>query len=111
MYLCIKAYICADAVSGFVHTVLGRSGNVSDVVDGNSMLHGEVTAAFGDSRHLGITKHPDANVKVIWNIAMGEVKRSALNKVNAVDALLDKIEKMEAGNRAKVEHPFRFIKR
>ena len=35
-------------------------------------------------------------------------KRKALNKENAVDA---KIEKIKAGIRAKVEHPFRVIKR
>jgi len=34
-----------------------------------------------------------------------------LNKENAADALIDKTEKIKAGIRAKVEHPFRVIKR
>ena len=38
-------------------------------------------------------------------------KRRALDKDNEVDALLDQIEKLKAGVRAKVEHPFRVIKR
>ena len=38
-------------------------------------------------------------------------KRRALNKENAVDAMIDKVEKIKAGIRAKVEHPFRVIKR
>ena len=38
-------------------------------------------------------------------------KRRALDKDNAIDALIDKVEKLKAGIRAKVEHPFRVIKR
>ena len=38
-------------------------------------------------------------------------KRKALNKESEVDALIDKAEKLKAGVRAKVEHPFRVIKR
>ena len=42
---------------------------------------------------------------------MGPAKRKALDKVIAADALLDQVEKLKAGVRAKVEHPFRGIKR
>jgi len=38
-------------------------------------------------------------------------KRRALNKENSADALIDKAEKLKASIRAKVEHPFRVIKR
>ena len=38
-------------------------------------------------------------------------KRRALSKDSAVDALLEQAEKLKAGIRAKVEHPFRVIKR
>ena len=38
-------------------------------------------------------------------------KRKALNKDNEADAMIDKVEKLKAGVRAKVEHPFRVIKR
>ena len=38
-------------------------------------------------------------------------KRRALDKSNPVDQLTDKIEKAKASIRAKVEHPFRVIKR
>ena len=34
-----------------------------------------------------------------------------MNKDNEADALIDKAEKLKAGVRAKVEHPFRVIKR
>ncbi len=38
-------------------------------------------------------------------------KRKLLNKENEADALIDKAETLKAGIRAKVEHPFRVVKR
>lgn len=37
--------------------------------------------------------------------------RLALDKSRPLDALIDQIERIKAGIRAKVEHPFRVIKR
>ena len=111
MYFGMKAHIGADAESGLVHTVRGTSGNVHDITEGNSLLHGEETVAFGDAGYQGIDKRPDAKAGVKWHVAMRPGKRRALNKENATDALIDKAEKMKAGIRAKVEHPFRVIKR
>jgi hypothetical protein len=45
----MKAHIGVDADSGLVHTVRGTSGNVADVTEGNSLLHGEETEVFGDA--------------------------------------------------------------
>ena len=111
MYFGMKAHIGADAASGLVHTVRGTSGNVHDIVEGSSLLHGEETVAFGDAGYQGIEKRPDAKPDVTWHIAMRPGKRKALNKDNEADALIDKAEKLKAGVRAKVEHPFRVIKR
>ena len=94
-----------------MHTVRGTSGNVHDIVEGSSLLHGEETVAFGDAGYQGIEKRPDAKPDVTWHIAMRPGKRKALNKDNEADALIDKAEKLKAGVRAKVEHPFRVIKR
>ena len=76
-----------------------------------SLLHGQESQIFGDAGYQGIEKRPDANPEVTWNIAMRPGKRKALNKESAPDALIDKAEKIKAGIRAKVEHPFRVIKR
>ena len=38
-------------------------------------------------------------------------KRKKLNKDNEADAMLDQAEKLKASVRAKVEHPFRVVKR
>jgi len=84
-YFGMKAHIGVDADSGLVHTVRGTSGHVSDIAEGNTLLHGQETVAFGDAGYQGIEKRPDA--------------------------MIDQAEKLKAGIQAKVEHPFRVIKR
>jgi IS5 family transposase len=111
MYFGMKAHIGADADSGLVHTMRATSGNVHDVTEGNSLLHGEESVAFGDAGYQGIEKRADAKANVTWHVAMRPGKSRALNKDNEADALIDKAEKLKAGVRAKVEHPFRVIKR
>ena len=110
-YFGMKAHIGADAESGLVHTVRGTSGHVSDIVEGNTLLHGQEAIAFGDAGYQGIEKRPDAKRGVTWHIAMRPGKRKALDKDNEAEAMIDKAEKLKAGIRAKVEHPFRVIKR
>ena len=110
-YFGMKAHIGVDAQSGLVHTVRGTSGHVSDLAEANSLLHGQESVAFGDAGYQGIEKRPDATEDVIWHVAMRPGKRKALNKENEADAMIDKAEKLKAGIRAKVEHPFRVIKR
>jgi transposase, IS5 family len=110
-YFGMKAHIGVDAESGLVHTVRGTSGNVNDVVEANSLLHGDETEAFADAGYQGAHKRPDAKSRVRWNIAMRPGKRAALDKTKRVDQLIDQLERLKASIRAKVEHPFRVIKR
>ena len=107
----MKLHIGADAESGLVHTVRGTSGNVNDVVEANALLHGEEAEAFGDAGYQGAHKRADAKEGVRWNIAMRPGKRAALDKTTVVGQLTDQLERLKAGIRAKVEHPFRVIKR
>ena len=110
-YFGMKAHIGVDADSGLVHTVRGTSGHVSDIAEANSLLHGQESVAFGDAGYQGVEKRADATKDITWHVAMRPGKRRSLNKENAADALIDKAEKLKAGIRAKVEHPFRVIKR
>ena len=110
-YFGMKAHIGVDAESGLVHTVRGTSGNVNDVIEANSLLHGQESVVFGDAGYQGVEKRPDATADVTWHVAMRPGTRKALNKDNPADALINKAEKLKAGIRAKVEHPFRVIKR
>ena len=110
-YFGMKAHIGVDAESGLVHTVKATAANANDVTEANALLHGEETDAFGDAGYQGAHKRPDARARVKWHIAMRPGKRAALDKTQTVDALIDKVEKIKASIRAKVEHPFRVIKR
>jgi len=110
-YFGMKAHIGVDAESGLVHTVTGTAGHVHDINEGNALLHGQERMVFADAGYRGIEKRPDTKAGVRWHVAMRPGKRKALDKSNAADALLDVAEKLKAGVRAKVEHPFRVIKR
>ena len=81
-YFGMKAHIGVDADSGLVHTVRGTSGNVADITEGNSLLHGEETDVFGDAGYQGAHKRPDARAGVTWHVAMRPGKRKELDKEN-----------------------------
>jgi IS5 family transposase len=75
----MEAHIGVDAESGLVHTVRGTAGDVSDVIEGNSLLHGKESEVWGDAGYQGAHKRPDADEDVRWNIAMRPRKRVALD--------------------------------
>ena len=110
-YFGMKAHIGVDAESGLVHTVRGTAGNVNDVVEANALLHGQETEAFGDAGYQGVHKRDDAKPDVRWNVAMRPGLRRALDEKNRLDQLKEQLEHLKASIRAKVEHPFRVLKR
>lgn len=105
----MKAHIGVDAESGLVHSVIGTAANVHDVTQGHGLLHGQESVVFGDAGYQGADKRPDAT-GVEWLVAMRPSKRRALKGTSLGD-LLDQVEKLKASVRAKVEHPFRVIKK
>jgi transposase, IS5 family len=107
----MKAHIGVDADSGLVHTVRGTSGSVNDVVEANSLLHGQETDVFADAGYQGAHKRADTKGDVQWHVAMRPGLRKLLDKADPMQALIDQIERVKARIRAKVEHPFRVIKR
>ncbi len=110
-YFGMKAHIGVDAQSGLVHTVRGTAANVNDVVEANGLLHGDETNVFADAGYQGAHKRPDAQSGVTWHVAMRPGKRKALDKSTKLGVLTDQIERLKASIRAKVEHPFRELKR
>ena len=60
---------------------------------------------------MGALNRPDATQRVRWNIVMRPGKRAALDKTQVLGQLTDQLERLKASIRAKVEHPFRVIKR
>ena len=110
-YFGMKAHIGVDAESGLVHTVRGTAANVNDVVEANSLLHGEESDVFADAGYQGASKRPDATDGVNWHVAMRPGQRKSLDKTRRLDQLIEQLERLKASVRAKVEHPFRLIKR
>ena len=105
----MKAHIGVDAESGLVHTVLGTAANVNDVTQGHGLLHGDEQVVFADAGYLGAGKRPAAT-GVDWHVAMRPGKRKQ-QKHTPWGALSEQARKLKASVRAKVEHPFRVIKR
>ncbi|MDZ4189283.1 MAG: IS5 family transposase [Hydrogenophaga sp.] len=108
----MKAHIGVDAESGLVHTVVGTAANVNDVTQASALVHGEETDVFADAGYQGVTKREETQgINANWHVAMRPGKRKVLNKSTHMGAIMDKLEKTKASIRAKVEHPFRVIKR
>ena len=101
-------HICVDADSGLVHTVRGTAGRVGDVTEGNSLLRGGESVVHANAGYQGADRRLDARPSVRWQADMRPGNRRELDKANSpIDALVDKIEKLKASIRAKVEHSFR----
>jgi len=109
-YFGMKAHIGVDAKSGLVHSVVGTAANVNDVTQAGAVLHGQEEDAWGDAGYQGAHKRPEA-ARPKWHVAMRPGLRRKLNPFIEPDALLEQAEKIKASIRAKVEHPFRVLKR
>ena len=109
-YFGMKAHIAVDADSGLVHSVIGTAANVCDLNVAGALLHGQEEVAFGDAGYQGVHKRDEARGP-LWHVAMRPGKRRQLDRTKAADALIDALERTKASIRAKVEHPFRVIKR
>jgi len=107
----MKAHIGVDAASGLTHTVRGTAGSINDVVVANELLHGKERDVFADAGYQGAHERPGARTKVRWHVAMRPGKRKALDPADPMDAITEKVERLKASVRAKVEHPFRVVKR
>lgn len=108
----MKAHIGVDAESGLVHTVLGTAANVNDVTQAHALVHGVETDVSADSGYQGVGKRDETqDIAVHWHVAMRPGKRKVLNWDTPMGAIMDKLEQTKARIRAKVEHPFRVIKR
>ncbi|SFP06385.1 IS5 family transposase [Pseudomonas borbori] len=111
-YFGMKAHIGVDAESGLVHSVVGTAANVADISQVDKLLHGEENMVGADAGYTGVEKRPEHDGrKVIWQVAARRSTYKKLDRRSALYKAKRKIEKAKAQVRAKVEHPFRVIKR
>ena len=104
----MKAHIAVDADSGLVHTVTTTAANEADVEQVADLLHGRESEVWADSGYRGA----QARVKqaVDWHIAARPSDIARLPEGRGKNRV-QRDEHRKASVRAKVEHPFRVIKR
>jgi transposase, IS5 family len=105
----MKAHIAVDAHSGLVHTVTTTAANEADVEQIGDLLHGKEEQVWADSGYRGAQTRVDRD-DLQWHIAARPSDIAKLPE-GRVKARVQKEEHRKASVRAKVEHPFRVIKR
>ena len=104
----MKAHIGVDAESGLVHAVTATAANEADVEQVADLLHGKEEQVWADSGYRGAQARVKRDVQ--WHIA-GRPSDMAKMPEGRAKARARKNEYEKASVRAKVEHPFRVIKR
>ena len=104
----MKVHIGVDSQTGVVHSVSTTPANVHDVIETPRLLHGGETQVWCDAGYQGVHKRPEnRDLGVEWQVAMRPGRRRKLEPGSAEAS----IEKGKASVRAKVEHPFLYVKR
>lgn len=111
-YFGMRAHIGVDDDSGLVHSVVGAAAKVAEVTQVDKLLHGEENMVEADAGYTGVEKRPEHEGReVIWQIVACRSTYKKLDKRSALYKAKRKIGKAKAQVRAKVEYPFRAIKR
>jgi IS5 family transposase len=102
----LKAHIGVDAKEGHVHSLATSAANVADMHMLPDLLHGEERKVWGDAGYQGQTEA----IKQAAPKAQDMTCRRTKFK-DYVDELQKKKNRSKSSVRAKVEHPFRILKR
>ena len=103
----MKAHIGVDAETGPAHSLETTAANAADVSTAHAVLHGDEDTVWGDAGCQGVGKREENRDRdVEWETAMKPGKRRQLDRSGPEEAA----EKRKASVRAKVEHPFLYLK-
>ncbi len=108
-YFGMKAHIGADVDSGLVHSVAVTAANEADVTQVDQLLHGRETEVHADAGYTGAEKRVE-RPEVSWHIAAKRGSTKAITDT-ILRGLTERLETVMAQIRARVEHPFRVVKR
>lgn len=102
----MKVHTGTDSQSGLVHTVQVTTASVHDKQEMEAVLHGEEKAVFGDKGYFSDQdKRAARKTGLFWGVLdKAKSKKRLSNKQKRRNKKLSSI-------RAKVEHPFRVVKR
>ena len=102
----MKAHIGVDAKRGLVHTVVVTTASEADINIMDELLHGDEQVVYGDKGYAGEERRQ--------TLRENEVRWGVLEKAARGRSLTEQQEarnKRLSSIRAKVEHPFRVVKR
>jgi IS5 family transposase len=105
-YFGMKAHIGVDSKEGIVHSVCSTAASVSDVHMLPELLHGDEKKVWGDAGYQGQTEAIHAAAPQAQDMTSKRVKTKA-----GVDEEQKRKNRTKARVRAKVEWPFRVLKR
>lgn len=108
-YFGMKAHIGVDTDSGLVHTVVTTAANEADIEVVDELLHGKEQVVHADAGYTGADKRV-VRKTLTWKIAAKRGRLKAMPGGKEKDRL-QAIETAKARIRARVEHPFRVVKR
>ena len=109
-YFGMKAHIGVDAESGLTHSLDTSTAKLHDSQVWDDLLHGEETSVWADKGYVSAAREaaftgPGKGPGRVWGVMRKAPKGSDLHPVDA------QINRIIAMVRARVEHPFRVIKR
>lgn len=105
-YFGMKAHIGVDAESGVTHSLETSTAKLHDSQVWDELLHGRETSVWADKGYVSAER--EAAFKgpgKVWGVMRKALKGSALHPID------EDINRIIAMVRAKVEHPFRVVKR
>jgi IS5 family transposase len=105
-YFGMKAHVGVDADSGLVHSLETTTAKVPDTLVWNELLHGGETSVWADKGYVSSAREAAfSGPGKFWGVMRRAPRGGALHPVDA------DINRVIARVRARVEHPFRVIKR
>lgn len=93
-----------------MHATTATAANVADVTQVDKLLHGKEREVFADAGYAGADKRVEPKRGRRWYIATKRGRVKAIRD-RQLRRLHERIERIKASIRAKVEHPFRVVKR
>lgn len=105
-YFGMKAHVGVDADSGIVHSLEATTAKVHDSQVWDELLHGEETSVWADKGYVSAEREVGfAGPDKFWGVMRKAPKGGGLHPLDV------QINRIIAKVRARVEHPFRVIKR
>jgi len=102
----MKAHVGVDAQSGIVHSLDTTTAKVHDSQVWDDLLHGKETSVWADKGYVSAAREAAfSGAGKFWGVMRKAPKGSGLHPID------EDINRIIAKVRARVEHPFRVIKR